>query len=127
MGAWVSPATPSMALGSRTPCQWTLVGSARSLTTRTRRSSPRLILSVGPGTAPSTGETKRGSSGALPGPWGGPRNTRKPTHAASGSGCGGEPKDTGTTVAGAKETPPDNGFGAPILPMGLDQLGLMPA
>ena len=49
----VSGGDPSIAFGSRMPCQCTAVGSAMPLITRTRSSSPRRTRKVGPGTMPS--------------------------------------------------------------------------
>ncbi len=44
--------TPSIAFGSRNPCQWTVVSSARAFSTVMRRRSPCRTRISGPGTAP---------------------------------------------------------------------------
>ena len=53
IGACVSGGAPSIALTSRTPCQWTAVASGNSLMRRTQTSSPRRTCRAGPGTMPS--------------------------------------------------------------------------
>ena len=52
MCGWVSPATPSMPLGKRWPCQCTLVCSGRRLVTKMRTRSPSTTSMVGPGLWP---------------------------------------------------------------------------
>ena len=44
--------TPSIAFGTRTPCQWMVVSSARALSTATRSLSPWRRRISGPGTVP---------------------------------------------------------------------------
>ena len=46
------PATPSIAFGTRTPCQWTVVSTGSRLVKRTRRRSPTAACRIGPGTWP---------------------------------------------------------------------------
>src|SRR5437588_4534916 len=52
MGACVSPGTPSIAFGSRTPCQCTAVSSGRRFSSSTRSRSPCLKRSSVPVTVP---------------------------------------------------------------------------
>jgi len=52
MWGWVSPATPSMPLGSSTPCQWMEVCSGSRLVTKMRTLSPSTHSMVGPGDWP---------------------------------------------------------------------------
>jgi hypothetical protein len=50
----VTPATPSSAFGTSTPCQWIVTpGSTSRLTSVTSTRSPRYARSTGPGTIPS--------------------------------------------------------------------------
>ena len=55
IASWVRLITPSMALGTSIPCQWTVVGSGSSLWTTTRTLSPSFTSMVGPGMVPSFG------------------------------------------------------------------------
>ena len=53
MASWVTPATPSSALGTSTPCQCTLTPSSTlSLCTRTSTRSPSVASISGPGDLP---------------------------------------------------------------------------
>ncbi len=49
---WVSPATPSSAPGTRTPCQCKVVATGSWLIRVTRTRSPWRTRSAGPGTVP---------------------------------------------------------------------------
>ena len=53
IGDCVSPATPSINHGARTPCQCPVVGSFRSFTSRMRSVLPASMTMTGPGTMPS--------------------------------------------------------------------------
>src|SRR3990172_2927018 len=52
MGSCVTPGTPSIALGTSTPCQWIVVGSGSSFLTTIRIWSPSVTRIIGPGTVP---------------------------------------------------------------------------
>ena len=52
IGFWVRCGTPSMALRTRTPCQWTVVSSGSRFWTRTRTRSPWRTRISGPGILP---------------------------------------------------------------------------
>src|SRR3954451_19916841 len=52
IGSWVMYGTPSMALGTSMPCQWTVVDCGSSFLTTMETLSPSLTLITGPGTWP---------------------------------------------------------------------------
>ena len=52
MGGWVTNVTPSILLGTKTPCQCTVVLSCISFLTLTRILSPSVMRIIGPGTMP---------------------------------------------------------------------------
>jgi hypothetical protein len=60
MPAKLRPGTPSIALGSRMPCQWIELGSSRPLVTLSVTVSPSRQRKVGAGTWPLTAIAVRG-------------------------------------------------------------------
>ena len=52
MWGWVSPPTPSMPLGRRSPCQCTACFSGSRFSTKMRTRSPSTASMVGPGVEP---------------------------------------------------------------------------
>src|SRR5690242_15662448 len=67
MGDCVTWGTPSIALGTRTPCQWTVVVffSGRSLVTMIRAWSPLRKRKTGPGTEPLKPQTSLRTPGRI--------------------------------------------------------------
>ena len=52
IGSCVTSGTPSIALGTSTPCQWIVVGSDNSFFTMILTWSPSVTRIIGPGTVP---------------------------------------------------------------------------
>ena len=63
-GCWLKPPTPSIAASPRSPCQCSESGSAVRFSSRSRRVSPCLIRSAGPGVAPSKAQISVSGAGS---------------------------------------------------------------